>query len=156
LIDFEFGGFGHALLDGTYGRMLFPTCWCANALPGAVISRMEAVYRAELARRCPEAQEDRSFEAALARVCGFWLLSTLSRDLARAVEADRTWGNATMRQRLLARLEAFITTAEECHQLPALAAMASRLLKVLHKAWPETPPLPVYPAFQRASPYELK
>lgn len=151
LIDFEFGGFGHALLDGTYGRMLFPTCWCANSLPSGVVSRMEAVYRAELAKRCPEAQDDRVFEAALARVCGFWLLSTLNRDLARAVEADRTWGIATMRQRLLARLEAFITTAEECNELPALRGMASRLLKVLHKVWPETPRLPLYPAFQRGS-----
>ena len=33
LIDFEFGGFGHALMDAAYGRMLFPSCWCANRLP---------------------------------------------------------------------------------------------------------------------------
>ena len=33
LIDFEFGRFGHALIDATYGRMMFPTCWCANRLP---------------------------------------------------------------------------------------------------------------------------
>jgi hypothetical protein len=56
-----------------------------------------------------------------------------------------------MRQRLLARLEAFITTVEECDQLPALRATASRLLEVLHKTWPEMRPLPLYPAFQRRS-----
>jgi DNA-3-methyladenine glycosylase I len=33
LIDFEFGRLGHALMDGTYGRMIFPSCWCANRLP---------------------------------------------------------------------------------------------------------------------------
>ena len=148
LIDFEFGGFGHALMDGVYGRMAFPTCWCANRLPNDVLARMEAAYRVELAKGCPEAQEDRIFDAALAIACGFWLLSTLSRDLSRAVEADRTWGIGTMRQRLLARLEAFITFAGESDQLPALRAMASRLLDVLHKAWPETSPLPLYPAFQ--------
>jgi Phosphotransferase enzyme family len=151
LIDFEFGRFGHALVDGTYGRMLFPTCWCANCLPSALVSKMEAVYRGELVKGCPEAQDDRIFETALARVCGFWLLSTLSRDLTRAVEADRTWGIATLRQRLLARLEAFITTAEACDQLPALRGTASRLLEVLRKAWPEAPPVPLYPAFQNLS-----
>ncbi len=149
LIDFEFGGFGHAFLDAAYGRMLFPSCWCANRLPQDLVSRTEAVYRAELVKGCPEVQEDRIFEAALATACGFWLLSTLSRQLPNAVEADRTWGIATVRQRLLARLEAFIATAEEFGQLPALRGMASRLLEVLHKAWPETPPLPLYPAFQR-------
>ena len=151
LIDFEFGRFGHALMDGTYGRMLFPTCWCANRLPSALVSRMETVYRAELVKGCPEAQEDRIFEGALVRVCGFWLLSTLNRDLEHALDADRTWGIATIRQRLLARVETFIMTAEEYDHLPALRGMASRLLEVLHKAWHETHPLPLYPAFQTAS-----
>jgi hypothetical protein len=151
VIDFEFGGFGHALIDATYGRMMFPTCWCANALPGDLVSRMEAVYRTELAKRCPEAQENRIFDAALANACGFWLLSTLGRSLAPALEADRTWGIATMRQRLVARLDAFITTAEEGNHLPALRDVASRLRDALRKAWPEAPPLPLYPAFQRTS-----
>jgi Phosphotransferase enzyme family len=149
LIDFEFGGFGHALTDAAYGRMLFPSCWCANRLPTGLVSRMEAAYRSELVKGCPEAQDDRVFEAALVAVCGFWLLSTLSRQLAKAMQADRTWGIATVRQRLLARLEAFITTAEEFDQLPALRGMASRSLEILRKAWPDTPQLPMYPAFQR-------
>ena len=152
LFDFEFGGFGHALVDAAYGRMIFPTCWCANRVPNNLISRMEAAYRAELAKGCVEAQDDRIFETAMARVCGFWLLSTLGQSLARALEADRTWGIGTIRQRLLARLEAFIATAEEFDQLPALRGTANRLLEALHRQWGETPPLPLYPAFQRASP----
>ena len=147
LIDFEFGGFGHALMDGAYGRMLFPTCWCANRLPADLVSRMEAAYRKHLAEGCPVAQDDRLFEAALARVCGYWLLATLSRSLARAIDADSRWGIATIRQRLLARLEAFITTAEESGQLPGLRATAVQLLDVLRKRWPDTPSLPLYPAF---------
>ena len=150
LIDFEFGGLGHALIDAAYGRMLFPSCWCANRLPATVVTKMEAAYRAELVNGCPQAQEDRIFEAALATVCAFWLLNTLSRQLPNALEADRTWGIATVRQRLLARLDAFITTSEEFHHLPALRGLASELREVLHKAWPGTPSLPLYPAFQRA------
>jgi tRNA A-37 threonylcarbamoyl transferase component Bud32 len=78
LIDFEFGRFGHALLDAIYGRMMFPTCWCANRLPGDVVTQMEAAYRAALVRGCREAQEGRVFEPTLVSTCAFWVLNTLS------------------------------------------------------------------------------
>ncbi|PYN25949.1 MAG: hypothetical protein DMD99_06945 [Candidatus Rokuibacteriota bacterium] len=147
LIDFEFGRFGHALIDATYGRMMFPTCWCANRLPGALISRMESAYRAELVKGCPEAQDDRVFETALVRVCAFWLLNTLGWHLDGALREDRTWGIATVRSRLLGRLEAFLALAGALTQLPAVQGLAERLLEVLGERWPEAPPLPLYPAF---------
>ena len=37
------------------------------------IRRMETAYRAELVTACPEAEEDRVFEDALAHACAFWL-----------------------------------------------------------------------------------
>ena len=147
LIDFEFGGFGHALTDAAYGRMLFPSCWCANRLPPDLVSNMERAYRAELVKGCPEAEDDRLFEDALVDVCGFWLLSTLGRHLVKATEQDRPWGISTVRQRVLGRLDAFITTAEEFRLRPALRAMAARLQHTLLQAWPETLPLPLYPSF---------
>ncbi len=33
VFDFEHGRFGHALIDGVYGRMRFPSCWCAGQMP---------------------------------------------------------------------------------------------------------------------------
>jgi hypothetical protein len=147
LIDFEFGGFGHALTDAAYGRMLFPSCWCANRLPSDLIRRMETAYRAELVTACPEAEEDRVFEDALAHACAFWLLSTLAGQLAKVVEEDRPWGISTVRQRVLGRLDAFITTSEEFRRLPALRAMAARLQNRLVQEWPETVPMPTYPSF---------
>ncbi|PYN84039.1 MAG: hypothetical protein DMD87_29240 [Candidatus Rokuibacteriota bacterium] len=149
LIDFEFGRFGHALIDATYGRMMFPTCWCANRLPQGLISRMESAYRAELVKGCPEAEDDSVFETALVEVCAFWLLNTLGWQLQGALREDRTWGIATVRSRLLARLETFLTIAGERDQLPAVRRMAGRLLAVLRERWPEARPLPLYPAFER-------
>jgi len=150
LIDFEFGRFGHALIDATYGRMMFPTCWCANRLPHAVIAQMEAAYRAELVKGCPEAQEDRVFEPALVRVCAFWLLNTLGWHLDSALKEDRKWGIATIRPRLLARIEGFLAIARQLGQLPAVRGTAERLLDVLRERWPEARPLPLYPAFAGA------
>jgi hypothetical protein len=108
---------------------------------------MESAYRAELVKGCPEARDDSVFETALVRVCAFWLLNTLGRHLDGALREDRTWGIATIRPRLLARLEAFLTIAGELGQLPAVRGMAERLLEVLRERWSEAQPLPVYPAF---------
>jgi thiamine kinase-like enzyme len=150
LIDFEFGHFGHALIDAAYGRMIFPTCWCANRLPRSIVVQMESQYRTELSRGCPEAQEDSVFEAALVTICGFWLLNTLEWHLENALKEDQNWGIASIRQRILARLEAFVTTSEEFGHFPAVRGTAGRLLDLLRERWPEVLPLPMYPAFQAA------
>lgn len=149
LIDFEFGQFGHALRDGTYARMCFPTCWCANRLPEALVLQVEAAYRATLVPGCPAAEDDRLFHDALVQACGYWMLRTLVQHLPSALDEDRPWGIATIRPRLVSRLEAFITTAEAYHRLPAVQATVHRVLKVIRQRWPETPPLPVYPAFRQ-------
>jgi len=151
-IDFEFGRFGHALIDATYGRMMFPTCWCANRLPQSLLSRMEAAYRTELVKGCSEAADDVVFEPALVGVCAFWLLNTLGWHLQGALREDRTWGIATVRSRLVARLETFVTIAGERGHLPAIRGVAERLLEDLCERWREAPPLPLYPAFNSGEP----
>ncbi len=148
LIDFETGRFGHALMDAAYGRMMFPSCWCANRLPHPIVQQMEDTYRTILSQRCLAAQDDRIFESALVKICGFWLLNTLVRHLESALKKDSNWGISTTRQRILARLEVFITTAQAFHQLPALCSTASRLLDLLQQRWRGTPSLPDYPAFR--------
>jgi hypothetical protein len=149
LIDFEFGRFGHALLDAVYGRMMFPTCWCANRLPEALVAQMERTYRTELAQTCPAAQDNHAFETALVEACAFWLLDTLNGLLKRALAEDRRWGISLIRPRILARLESFITISEQFNHLPGIRGTASRLLTLLQKRWPATAPLPLYPAFRQ-------
>lgn len=148
LIDFETGHFGHALIDAAYGRMMFPSCWCASRLPHAMVQQMESTYRAVLIQRCPGAEDDRIFEAALVNACGYWLLYTLTRHFEYALEKDLSWGISTIRQRILARLEAFVTVSREANQLPGLCDISSRLLDLLHQRWLDIPHLPIYPAFQ--------
>jgi thiamine kinase-like enzyme len=149
LIDFETGHFGHALIDAAYGRMMFPSCWCANRLPHAVVRQMENTYRAILMQRCPVAADDQIFEIALVKTCGFWLLYTLTRHLEYALRKDLHWGISTIRQRILARLEAFTATAQEFNQLPGLCNTSSQLLDLLRQRWANVPALPLYPAFQK-------
>lgn len=74
LIDFEFSFLRSALLDGTYLRMSFPTCWCAKALPTDVVQSMESLYRQELMRTIPAAKDDSLYQEAYVFACAFWLL----------------------------------------------------------------------------------
>ena len=53
LLDFEHGRFGHALQDGVYPRIHFPTCWCVNRIPKSVWKRAEAAYW-DLSRAVPK------------------------------------------------------------------------------------------------------
>lgn len=149
LIDFEFARFGHALFDICYPRMLFPGCWCCNRIPQAIVVKLESVYRAELCRTCSAVADDHLYTQALADVCGFALLEeTLPWQLPVALEENRQWGLVTVRTRLLASLEAFIDTATEFDRLPQFRNAASQLLATLQARWPETEPLPFYPAFR--------
>jgi hypothetical protein len=149
LIDFETGHFGHAFIDIAYGRMMFPSCWCANRLPHSVVQQMENTYRATLIQHCPSVENDSIFETALVRACGYWMSNTLTRHLESALRNDLDWGISTTRQRILARLEAFITTAQEFNQLPDLRGTTSKLLERLRQQWSDVPDLPLYPAFQK-------
>lgn len=149
LFDFEMTRFGHALIDASYGRILFPTCWCCNRTPQPVVAKMEAAYRAELIRGCPAATDDRLFTQALGDVCGYVLLESLRWwSLLTEPQEDHIWGLASLRTRALSRLTAFIATATEFDCLPVYRSTASRLLTTLQKHWPEVEPMPLYPAFR--------
>jgi len=150
-IDFEWGHFGHALLDAVYPRMMWPSCWCANRLPDEIIAQMESTYRAKLIEGCPEAQEDSVWEMGLVQMCAMTLLNRLAWDLELALPEDRKRGIASIRQRTLAQLETFINTSENFHKLPALCSVASHLFSLLQRRWADTIPLPLYPAFEQTS-----
>jgi hypothetical protein len=149
LIDFEFARFGHALMDGLYGRIPFPTCWCANAIPDDVVGQMEARYRAELSRTCTAARDDALFDTALVAVCASWVVQTLNWHLADALkEPDGEWGIATIRARILSRLDMFVKAAAGHTGYVAFIEDMCRVRDTLGRAWPEAQPLPLYPAFR--------
>lgn len=74
LIDFEWAFVRNALLDATYLRMSMPTCWCAKAIPSAIINELELIYREEISRTIVQAQNDTLYQKAYTEACGFWIL----------------------------------------------------------------------------------
>jgi hypothetical protein len=148
LIDFEMAAFGHVLLDGLYGRLPFPTCWCANAVPGEVMEKMEHAYRAAFAVACPEVLNDARFIAEACVVAAHSAFTTLKWHLGDALEQDNTWGIAGVRARLLSRLQMFLDTAHRAGSMPELRKAYAQILTELQRQWPDAVPLPVYPAFR--------
>jgi len=140
LIDFEFGSFRHALLDGVYGWMRFPTCWCVRDIPEATVAQMETVYRRELVKGCPAAEDDVKYYRGVADACAYWMLENLSQLLERALRYEEPKGTSTNRQRILIRLAAFQQVAERAGHLESLRQTLGSLLDELRRRWRDDTP----------------
>jgi hypothetical protein len=147
LVDYEFARPAHALLDGIYWRIGFPTCWCAGRIPDDVARRVDRAYRAEIVRAMPAACDEAAYRTEIAHVAAIWLIRSLSWRLDRALEEDERWGTWSVRGRLLWYLEAVIEMTEAAHALPGFRATAHAWLAGLCKRWPDAAPLGLYRAF---------
>jgi hypothetical protein len=147
LIDYEFAQPSHALLDGLYWRIGFPTCWCAGRVPAGVAQRIEDVYRMELAAAMPLARDETAYRTELAYVAAIWLFTCLSWRLDAALVDDARWGIWSIRGRLIWYLEAVIEMTASVGVLPGINAAAQGWLAGLQCRWPEAEPLGLYPAF---------
>lgn len=149
LIDFEGARYAHALLEGTYCRMPFPTCWCVYRIPEAIMQRAENAYRAELARACPAASDDTLFYHGVAEACIYWSLSfhAWMRPLEEMLVQDHHSVALTDRQRSLLYVQAAARASEEFNHLRALGTTLRSIADELATRWPEAVEPPYYPAF---------
>ena len=142
LIDFEFAGPGHVLLDATYWRLGFPTCWCAGRMPDGVIARMDRAYRDAAAL----AIDDEAFRREMAMALFVRLFASQAWLLERALGEDVTWGISTNRPRLLCHLDAAIAGEARRNSSRSLRPSAALLMATAlgamrwrgdRKRWPE-------------------
>ncbi|MGE3317987.1 MAG: phosphotransferase [Candidatus Berkiella sp.] len=160
LFDFEFGDTGHALIDGVYLRMSMPSCWCAKSTPANIVQQMEAIYRKELQSKIPAANHEDLYHQALLYACAYWVIRSLIWWLDEFFESDKNCPSGPVDEdslwdpnsngfhsRLLSRLEAFITCAQQLNQLPALCEASNQLLALLRIKWRDTQGLDNYPVF---------
>ena len=147
LFDFEFGEFRHALRDGIYGRVCFPTWYHINRVPDDVVKEMETVYRAELVEGCPEAKDDTVFYRAIVEACAYWAIHSRLNFIEKVWEEDHKWGISTQRQILLLCFDIFRQVSEEFGHLEALGATVRDMATKLRKRWTDLEEMPYYPAF---------
>ncbi|GAC1345438.1 MAG: hypothetical protein NVS4B7_10110 [Ktedonobacteraceae bacterium] len=149
LLDFEGGRLDHALKEGIYGRMRFPTCLCVYQLPEHIPLRMENAYRAEFVKGCPEAADDMLFYHAIAEACVYWLIEWYRMvPLPKILAKDRLIATATDRQRYLMRSDVVVKTTEELGHLKAIGAAIRAMAVKMRLLWPDVTETPYYPAFR--------
>jgi hypothetical protein len=148
LFDFEMGGFRHALLDGAYVHAPFPTCWCVNKLPVNVWPDALDAYRTELIVGCPEAADDKMFDQALATAWAYWTIDCTGEGVNRTLDADVPWGVSTNRQRVFHRWDTFASGVETTGLFVEVERLGRHIVTALRDCWPDTEPMPVYPAFR--------
>jgi hypothetical protein len=150
LIDYEFGDFRHALTDGVYGRIHFPTCWCVNRIPPLIVERMEVAYRTALAEGCPAARNDMLFERAVVIGCAYWVCTMFDWYRVPALlDSPIQWGTATVQQRVLLRADIFANLTMQRGYLQALGATVGELAIKLRAQLPrEAHTMPFYPPFR--------
>jgi hypothetical protein len=149
LIDYEFAKPSHALLDGIYWRMGFPTCWCAGRIPADVVARLDTTYRTELGYSIPLARDDSAYRIELTYMSAVWLFTCLAWRLDEALKRDEMWGIWSIRGRLLWYLEVVIEMTDATNVLPGINRTARAWLLELRRRWPDATPLGLYPAFAR-------
>src|SRR5439155_776268 len=161
LLDFESPRSSLCLTDGMFLH-LYP--WTHHRLPADLKGRMETTYRVELARGCPEADDDTRFGQAYTAARAVLTVGTVAYHLAggpletdlpvedhsmRVEGEDAVEPRLTNRQRILLLLENFAAEARARGHLPALGDVAREAASRLRPRWQAEPcPQPLYPAFQ--------
>ena len=143
LVDFEWGGVRHALFDGAFVWIHFPTCWCVNRLPDDLPAKLLATYRDALSERIPAATDDRAFGAGLVAASAASLVGLFPMD---PFAEDFRWGISSIRQRWRMRVDLLVQVCER-FGYPALEQASTLLARHLHHQWSDLAPMPVYPAF---------
>ena len=148
LFDFEFGEFRHALRDGIYGRVSFPTWYHINRVPNDVVEKMEIAYRTELAKGCPEAADDTLFFRSVVEACAYWAIHSRLNFIEKVWKEDHQWGISTQRQILLLCFDIFGQVSEEFGHLEALGITIRNIAAKLRERWTDLDEMPYYPAFR--------
>ncbi|MEV7960398.1 hypothetical protein ACFVZR_37605 [Streptomyces sp. NPDC058316] len=130
LIDFEFAGYTHALIDAVCLHVPGPA-WMSVGDP--IATGLADHYRRALACGVPEAEDDRRYGFGLAAACICWAIVRLQRF---ALLDTRPPGNDS-RPQLVETSEAAARTAETHRALPHLTSWARRTADLLRRRRPD-------------------
>jgi len=131
LLDFEYGGFRHALYDIAGWNILCP-------LPADCVREMSRCFREELAQAFPAARDEARFAQEWAAVCAYRALAMLTWIPPDVLRQNRAWAdNWTMREAVFTALSRLREGMKGFPPWEAVGEGAGILLEALRKRWPE-------------------
>ena len=147
LLDFGESGYRHALIEGMPGRM---TWGCIRRIPAHLIQPMDDMYRVELMKGFRAALDGAVIGRAMVEAGARWNVFHVLKRLPEALLNDRPRGPlSSLRQQLVAWLDAFVDLSTEFGHYSALRKSATALVARLRSVWPtDACELPYYRAFE--------
>ena len=131
LLDFEYGGFRHALYDITAWQMLCP-------LPADCVEKMRCTFQQEIANAFPAARDNERFNQEWTYLCAYRALAILTWIPPDIVLQNRPWAeNWTMREAVLVTLSRLKLMTDPFPQLAAITQAAETLTRAMARSWPE-------------------
>jgi Ser/Thr protein kinase RdoA (MazF antagonist) len=140
ILDFEFCRPGNALMDVSFIRLAFPTCWCAGRLSRQIVRASEKAYRANVS--ISAARDRGKWRKAMAQCCALWTWGFVKSSIDKgALEADATMSkiianSPTRRQMILFRLAVTAKALSKVEELHALHHATLSLMQTLKIKWP--------------------
>jgi hypothetical protein len=129
LLDFEYGGFRHALYDMTAWEILCP-------LPMTQVREMRECFREELARNCAAARERKRFEREWAAICAYRALAILTWISPQILANNQPWAeNWTMREAVFVAVSRLEQVTKAVAELQGISQGAMLLLRKLREVW---------------------
>jgi hypothetical protein len=144
LVDFEYGGFRHALYDLTGWYALCP-------LPLSLVREMSSRYREHLASSFAPARDEAAFQEAWAMLCSYRALAMLTWVSPGVITEDAPWvAEWSRRSAVLCATSRLRFAANGLGELAPVAEYADRLEKRLRALWPDlADQLPAWPALRK-------
>ena len=122
---------------------------CEAQIPAWVVRTMEGAYREALAVGCVVARDEAMYTRAVAEAAAWWHIFHVIWRLPTALAYDYQRGLTSLRQQMMAWLEAFAVLTEECKHMGALGHSARVLRRRLQALWPrDMAERPYWPAFR--------
>jgi len=141
MFDFEWAENRSAFIDAVALRIGMPGCYYSGVAPTKVVDEAEVLYRRELAKTIPEANDDVLYNAAYMDGCAYWVLRVFEiiRPILRGdgESSSVKYGIEKSMKIVIMRLDLFLEINKRHNLLPHINNMVVMTRQKLVEMWAE-------------------
>jgi tRNA A-37 threonylcarbamoyl transferase component Bud32 len=141
ILDFEFSRGGNALMDISFLRLGFPTCWCVGMLPRELVKRAEQMYREAVGKTMPEMLDKQKWRNGMAQCCALWTWGFIRSSIEKGVLKEdlplskTIEKSPTRRQMILRRLQVTAKAVGKNPEMKNVYLGTMQLYEALKTRW---------------------
>ena len=141
ILDFEFSRAGNALMDISFLRLGFPTCWCVGMLPREMVKRAERLYRDAVGDVISAVLDKEKWRCGIAQCCALWTWGFVRSSIEKGVLTEdlplskKIEKSPTRRQMILRRLEITAKAVKKHPDMSNVYKATTLVYETLEKKW---------------------